>query len=261
MKRLAALILPLCLLFSACAETPERIADEDIESARSAVAAFNAETRRDTVFRFSVSKSGEEDVMFFTAGNAAVQKEAPIAMSGRITQIEGGAAVTGDMYYKAGAYYYDNGGKYYMIMDRESFLRQFFCADVPFPDSESLDSLRKAESSGGMKYEFEGDSDAESFASMFAEDLYKVVGLRRVDRDKTVYGAASYSYVVNDGALTAVKIGFEVTVYDTAAYYPNYTPTEDELKHCFYVNFELSVTATGSDVNIITPNTEDYTFI
>lgn len=259
MKRLAALILPLCLLFAACSKEPP-VPAEDIAAVQAAVDAFNAATKRDTVFRLSIGKESEEEVLFFTSGNAAVKNDAPIAMSGRITQIEKGDAVTGDMFYKAGAYYYDNGyGKYYMEMKRESFLQQFFCTDVPFP--ETVQSLRKAESAGGLKYEFAADAMGDRFNAMFATDIYTAAALRKPNREKTAFSNAVYSYVVKDGALVSASISFDVALYETAAYYPNYTPTEEELVHRFSVTYELTVNAIGASVEIKVPKTEDYTFL
>ncbi len=261
MKRLAALVLPLCLIFfSACNEPAATVDSSDVAVVSAAVESFNGETLRDTVFRLSFSEKDADEVLFYTSGNAAVRNEAPIAMSGRMTQIEHGNAITADMFYKAGAYYYENGsGKYYLVMNRESFLKQFFCADVPMPDSPY--ALRKAESSGGLKYEFGAKGSDSVFQALFADAVYDAAPLRRVDRKRTTFGNGLFSYVIKDGSLTAVTISFDVSMYDTPAYYPNYTPTDAELMHEYTVTYELTVTNTGDSVNITVPNTEDYTFL
>ncbi len=259
MKRLIACIMLLALCLASCASAPESA--PDLTALEQAVREYNEQSLRETAFRLGVSEKDKDEVLFFTSGNSALRKSDPIAMSGRMTQIENGNATTGDIFYKAGAYYYDSGyGKYYTVMDRAEFLAQFICADFPY-SAENAHSYKTAETDGGVKHSYKADCLPELFASLYGESIYQAAALRKPDRARTEFSEASYEYIIKNGKLKAAKLVFTATLYDSAAYYPAYTPTDSELKHEYTVTVELSVTATGEGIEIVVPDTKEYTFL
>ncbi len=258
MKRIILVLLIIFCLVGCTEETGEPA--PDLTAVEAAVAAFNAENARKSSFRLGVSEKGADEVLFFTSGTTAVRKSGPTAMSGRMTQIKGDDATTSDIFYKAGAYYYDSGyGKYYTVMDSGDFLGQFICADVPFVTDGAV-GYATAEVDGGVKHRYRAEC-SEEFGALFGESVYEAAGLRSPDRKRSTFTDAGYEYVIKDGTLTAVKLTFTAILYETAAYYPEYVPSDAELRREFSVTFELSIASVGSDVEIAVPDTADYTFI
>lgn len=261
-KRLFCIAVCLItVLASACGgDTPKESFVLD-DTLKQAVAAYNELNTLSLAFAFDMKKQGAEESLLFTQGTVSYKNDSALALSGRVTQVKNGKGVTSDIFYKAGAYYSDNGtGKYYLIMDKDEMLKTFFCVDVPLPDEALINGFRKAQTSGGTKYVYTAEKANALY--MFETNLYGYSGLRKPVRDKTAFSAAEYSYVVDDkGQLKSFKISTTVTLYDTAPYYPSYTVPQSELMHSFNISLELTVKASGNAVVVETPNTKDYVFL
>lgn len=259
-------LFALCFaLLCGCTKAEDAAPLPDLTPVTNAVAEFNGADPRHTAFTLNVSEAGKgkEESLFFTQGTASYRKGAPVAMSGRMTQIQKGAGSSANVYYKAGAYYRDSGeGKYYLIMDRAAFLKQFICTDALLFVEGDVTSVRTATTGAGTKYTLSLGADTAALNGIFADTLFNNCGLRKAQRDKVYYDKVQYTYVVNaEGKLASFAVNAAVTVYDTPAYYPNYSVDEESLKHSFDISFELTVKATGNSVEIEVPKTEDYVFI
>lgn len=260
--RLAACLLAVLFALSACGgEAPKEL--PDLEPVKNAVSGFNEETLRSVSFLLNLTESGKEESKFFSQGNASYRTVYPVAMSGRMTQIYKGAGTTADIFYKAGAYYRsDNSSKYYVVMDKETLLGQFICANAPLLDESKVTGAKTATTGAGTKYTLDVETDAELLNTLFGETLYSSSGLKKPQRSKTSYKNAQYTYVIgSDGTLKSFKLTASVTLYETPAYYPNYQVSEKSLMHSFDISYELTVVKTGNGVEILVPKTEDYVFL
>jgi len=259
-------LLALCFaLLCGCTEAETSAPLPDLSPVTNAVAEFNSADPRYTAFTLNVSEAGKgkEESLFFTQGTASYRKGAPVAMSGRMTQIQKGVGSSANMYYKAGAYYRDSGeSKYYLIMDRDAFLKQFICTDVLLFAEGEVTSAHTATTGAGTKYTLSLGADTAALNGIFGDTLFNNCGLRKARRDKVVYDKVQYTYVVStEGKLVSFAVNASATLYDTPAYYPNYSVDEESLKHSFDISFELTVKATGNSVVIEVPKTEDFVFI
>jgi len=260
--RLTALMLALLMVLTACG-TKEKTELPDLTPVTKAVEGFNGEDTRQVAFLLNVREAGKEESVFFSQGNAAYRVSAPVAMSGRMTQIYKGAGTTADIYYKAGAYYRsDEKSKYYLAMEKADFLKQFICTDLPLPETDKVKRGKTAETGAGTKYSLVTELDREALVGIFAESLYSACSLKKPQRDKTVFKNVACDYVVSkDGALVSFKLTATATVYDTPAYYPNYQVDEKNLTRSFDLSYEISVKGFGDKVEIEVPKTEDFVFL
>lgn len=264
MKRLTVIFIALVLLLCACGKKEASVSTGVDEATRdtlsAAVAAFNGQTKRQTAVTLSIEEGDVQRT--FSQGTYAYDRARPIAMSGRATQVTADGGVTLDVFYKAGAYYYGGeSAKFYMAMDRELFLKQYVCAQLPECDFDSATDLRVAETATGTKYQLAVDDPvvAEQF---FAEELYAACGLKLPRKELTGFSAVSFTFVVDgDGALQSFGLDCTATLYDTGAYYPAYVATDEELKHLYSISYRVTVKALGDGVEITAPKTEDYTFL
>ena len=267
MRRLIYLTLALCLLLSACGgEDGESLdvafVDEaELDAVMAGVERFNSASRRRVVCSLSINEG--EDSRYFTQGTFSYCTDKPVGMSGAITQVLDGKAVTQDVFYKAGAYYYGTKeGKYYAIMDSSVVTDSFYCRPLPTVTAESVVSFRTADSSLGKKYVYETDN-CDFLSSLFDEALSEYSGVKKAIAEKTVYTNGELSYVVSDdGNLAAFTASCTVTMVDTPAYYPTgFVKSEAELSHSFTAKLELTVKAVGDKVYVILPDTKDYIFL
>lgn len=260
--RLIALMLALLAVFTACGGEAEAKIPDLAEVVR-AVEGFNAEDTRQVAFLLNISEEGKDESVFFSQGNASYRVSAPVAMSGRMTQIYKGAGSTADIYYKAGAYYLsDDSSKFYQVMDREEFLKQFICCQLPAAETERVRKGKTTETEAGIKYSLTAELDRDVLVNIFAESLYSACSLKKPQRDKTLFKNTACDYVVGeDGSLRSFKLTTTATVYDTPAYYPNYKVDEKTLARSFDLSYEISVKAFGDKVEIEVPKTEDFVFL
>lgn len=262
-KRIACVtLLFLLLLLSACGEQKPVKESFSVDSAlRQAVLAHNEKTTLSTAFAFDMAKQGEEQSLVFTQGTLSYKVEKKTALSGRVTQVSGGNGVTSNVYYKAGAYYNDNGSsKYYVVMDKDEVLKTLFCVPLPVPEDADISAFRKAQTSGGTKYVY--TAKAKSAEKLFESNLYGYCGMRKPVREETKYHDAEFCYVVDgNGALKSFKVSVSVTLRDTAPYYPNYQVPISQLEKSFDLSFELTVKGEGADVVIEEPKVSDFTFL
>ncbi len=260
--RFIPLMLALLLLLGSCGGA-DRGEAADISPVTKAVEAFNGEDVRSTAFALNVSEKGKEESVFFSQGTVNYRRNAPVAMSGRMTQIYKGSATTADIYYKAGAYYRsDKDNKYYLVMERDSFLKQFMCSNLPAVTADKANSVRTAETAAGTKYSLVTELDRDTLTDLFGDSLYSACSLKKPQKDKTAFGKAELSCVVGeDGSLHSLKLTTTATVYDTPPYYPNYSVEEKSLTRSFDLSYEISVKALGDGIEIVVPKTEDFVFL
>lgn len=273
MRRIVLLFLALSLVLCACGKDEKQaekqangVAEGKVDSAvydklTAAVKGFNDENRRSTAVILSFA--GHEESLYFAQGSFSYDRGDPVGMSGRNTEVFDGNGITRDVYYKAGAYYYDgNEGKFYQSFDRALFLDQYMCTNLSLCSMEAVTACRSATTSAGTKYTLSA-VDSAVFDALFSETVDLYSGLKKPQTEKTAYSNGSFVCVIDEnGALQSFKISCTVTMYDTAPYYPTgYIPEEKELKHSFSLEYEVSVKALGEGVEIKVPNTADYTFL
>lgn len=276
MKRFVIIILTLLMCLCGCGEKTADSGDalsreesgmtmepdsEEYETICNAVDGFNNTDRRSTVVRLSV---GEGDTtLFFTEGTYSYDRAHPVVMSGKTTQLINGTADTMDVYYKAGAYYRDSKtGKYYASMEKDGFLQQHLCVNLPICDVVGATKVIVSETAVGTKYDFDY-VDVDFCDLVFDESFQLYSGLHSYVEEKTVYENGCFSYVIgDDGSLKSFSLSCQAVLYDTPGYYPTgYTPTEDELKKVLDIRYEVSVKDLGDAVEIKSPNTDDYYFL
>ncbi len=260
-KRIICVLFCFAMLLSAACVGDEKQGYTVDSTLKTAVAAYNETAVLSTAFAFDLKKTAADESLMFTQGTLNYSYADKLGLSGRITQVKGGNGTTSDVYYKAGAYYSDNGtGKYYMVMEESELLDTYFCGDIPVPKDEELTGFRKAQTGGGTKYVYTASKSDHLY--LFGEVLYSSCGLRKPVRSKTECGKTEYSYVVDEDAkLKSFKITTTVTLVDTAPYYPSYSVPQSELTASFDISLEINVKATGDAVKIEVPETKDFVFL
>lgn len=259
---LCAALCFAALLFTVGCTGDTEVQSYEVDSAVvRAVEDYNALNTFSVAFSFNMQESGGDESLLFEQGTVSCRTGDKAALSGRVTQVSGGGGTTSDVYYKAGAYYNDNGtGKYYTITDGEETLKSFFCTAIPLPKNEDIISFRTAQTSGGTKYVYTVKTAS---GLDFAEDkLYAYSGMRQPNRSKTRYGEAEYSYVIDEnGALKAFAVSAAVTLCDTAPYLPSYSVPDSELTGEYALSLEITLKAVDGDVVIEVPDTSEFVFI
>lgn len=266
MKRVVLILLTALFVLCGCggdgeegASEKSTVSAEEYALISQAVQAFNEEDRREVSVILSLTK-GEENA-FFTQGGYAYDRGDPIAMSGKTTQVYGDGGSTSEVFYKAGAYYYSGkDGKFYESFDRQLFLEQYLCTNITLCPMESVSGYRKAETSAGTKYVLNGVEE-KFFKLLFDESLFYYSGLKKPIEEKTEYTDGEFTVVTDgEGDLVSFSVKCKAVLYDTAPYYPT-GYTEGEQKHVLELSYELSVKALGDKVEIVVPDTKEYTFL
>lgn len=267
MRRFIYLLLALLAVLTACGSTEGEdsalpsVDKVGLAALMEGVEDYNATLKRRVVCSLSVKEG--EDSRYFTQGTFSYDRGTPLGMSGALTQVLEGEAVTEEVYYKAGAYYYSNqGGKYYAVMDGTVVTDSFYCRAVPLIRAEDVVSYRTADSSLGKKHVY-GVKDCTFLESLFAEALAEHSGVKRAMKDRTVYEQGELSYIVDEeGRLAAFTASCRAIMVDEPAYYPTgYRRDESERTHGFDLKLELTVKATGDKVYVVLPDTKDYVFL
>lgn len=261
-KRLLCIAVCItALLICACGEDA---GEKDIAlngTVKAAVAAYNGQSAVSFAYAFDMKEHGADKSLMFTQGTVSYRNEDKLSLSGRVTQVSYGEGTTFDVYYKAGAYYWDSGsGKFYLGMDKSEMLNAFFCVPAAMPEEGELCGFRCAQTGGGTKYVYSANTTTALY--LFETNMYGYCGLRKPVREKTEFSETEYSYIVDEnGALKGFKVSTQVTLYDTAPYYPSYSVPESDLKHSFDISLEITVKAVGDGVTVEVPNTSEYVFL
>ena len=262
------LLIPLCLVLSACGgdgkdgqDTGSENSVPVDEAVKSAVLEYNKSDLRSTGFAFGITKEKEEGQLAFLQGTVSYRTGSHPVFSGRVTEVKNGKGSTADVYYKAGAYYRDSGeGKFYTLMDSDEAFGAFFCVDAFLPEGNA-DGFRTAQTLDGTKYVYTAGCTPEVI-KLTEQAFYGRCGLKKPRRDRTEYGAAEYSYIIGpDGKLENFGISFDVSLLDTAPYYPAYSVPDEELTQNFSLTLEINCRSAGDSVVVETPDIKEYIFL
>lgn len=271
---LVAFSLLLSALFGlvACSPTSEAVKElSEKDKAAVLLAATAAETQNGTRlserdFMLSIALDGAEETLFFAQGTAIREtSDTNPLMSGKMTQIRDGSASTFDIYYKAGAYYTAKGeSKFYTVINKDVFTKQFVFAAVPVPSPDCVSKVETAESSEGTIYRFWADPlcFTEELKGLLGDDLYTICKLKKAQKDKTAYGTLVLEYLIDSkGSLKTFNLKCPVTLQDTPPYLPGQAAEESDYVKTFDLSFTVSVKSTGDDLSVTLPTTSEFTLI
>lgn len=272
-----ALLVALCLLLcgvcglcgcEAKVEEPDGLTQAELNAVRLAASAAKSQNESLLIekdFMLSVAPSDGTETVFFAQGSAICEKGTNPLMSGKMTQIQGGSASTFDIYYKAGAYYTAKGeSKFYTVLDKDLFTKQFIFADALVLDPNYVTEVQTAESADGTIYKFKTDAShfAEELYGLFGTDIYTICGIKKAQEDKTSYAELCVEYLIDsNGALKTRNIKFSVTLHDTPPYLPGEAANEADYVKTFDVTYTVTVTSTASELSVTLPTTSEFTLI
>ena len=91
---------------------------------------------------------------------------------------------------------------------------------------------------------------------VIGDDIYSLVTvLKKPQKDKTEYSQAQCIYTVKDDKVVSAKYEFDVKLFDTPAYNPNYSQPESEYTLTIHVSAKVSYDF--SQENIVIPQYSD----
>ena len=264
------LICSACFLWS-CEpgeKEPDGLTQEELDAvrlAKSVAKAHNGKLLLEKDFMLSVAPSDGTETAFFAQGSAVCEKGTNPLMSGKMTQIQDGSASTFDIYYKAGAYYTAKGeNKFYTVIDKELFTKQFIFADALVLDPNHVEDVETAESADGTIYKFKAEPEAfiDELQGLLGDDIYSICGIKKAVKSKTSYSNLWVELLIDgEGALKTENIKFSVTLHDTPPYLPGEEVNEADYAKTFNVDYTVTVTSTDSNLSVTVPTTSEFILI
>lgn len=249
-------------------QEPEGLTQEELDAVRlaeSAAKAHNGKLLIEKDFMISVTPSEGTETAFFAQGSAVCEKGTNPLMSGKMTQIQDGSASTFDIYYKAGAYYTAKGeNKFYAVIDKELFTKQFIFADALVLDQNHVKDVETAESANGTIYKFKAEPEAftNELQGLLGDDIYSICGIKKAVKSKTSYSNLWVELLIDsEGALKTENIKFSVTLHDTPPYLPGEKVNEADYAKTFNVDYTVTVTSTDSNLSVTVPTTSEFILI
>ncbi|MBE6578448.1 MAG: hypothetical protein E7651_01425 [Ruminococcaceae bacterium] len=245
-------LLIIVLLLASCKQKPDEGVYHTLVSLHEG---YTAVERGEIGFlmeaSFADDESGEAGVLYFIQGNACYDREAQTAWQ-KYTATLLASTYNSEEYYADGVKKHIEGGEAYDLETApEEFFDAFPYCRVPLAELSAVESLTASETDGGMLYTLVASAgQKELVEEIWKTDLYALAGIRVPDREKESYGDVTYTYSVKEGQVQSLSVKLTVSLYETAAYTPGYTPDEESLRLDLTLQAKVTLKQTGEGVNV-----------
>lgn len=250
MKKIISLILILSLiLLWGCNKQNDTTAD--LANVQAAVDKTNSENPLSGEYVLEIT-FGEGSVLYYAKGDILWDREQSKAY-GSFDQTYLGASAKLENYYSNGTMIsVESGNAVNVQRDADEVFSKFPYFKLPAAEGEVI----KGTNTLGDSYKF-SINDTKSLSNLIVgEDIYSLVTvLKKPQKDKTEYSQAQCIYTVKDDKVVSAKYEFDVKLFDTPAYNPNYSQPESEYTLTIHVSAKVSYDF--SQENIVIPQYSD----
>lgn len=246
MKRFLMLVVAFALcLFWGCEDAgPDNTVSP--EELNSAVGAINSETRLSGDYMLELT-FGEGSVLYYALGDIAWDRSENKVFA-EFTQTYLGISSDMENYYSDGKMVsIEDGSPITVDRQSEEILTKFPYFTVP----EASADVTKGSNSAGTTYTFSALDTKQLCESIVGTDLYSLVTvIKKPQPELTEYGETKCIYTVSEGKLVSCRFEFDVKLFDTPAYTPNYSQPESEYTIDLHVTAKVSYDGTGEETEI-----------
>lgn len=244
MKRITAFILTLfTVLLCGCKAEPRQ---KDTTPIFSAIEDMNAQTRLSGKYMVEIS-FGEGSVLYYANGDISWDRNEETVFSDFDQTYLGVSAETKNYYSQGKMVSLQNGKALTEERSAEDMFSKFPYFQIALPSGD----ISTGSNTSGDTYSFK-ISDTKWIAdAIVGEDVYELATvLKKPQKDKTQYGEASCIYTAKDGRLISCRYEFDIKLFDTPAYNPNYSQPESEYTITLHVTAKVSYDETGAGIEI-----------
>lgn len=249
-KRLISILLAVFSVFLfGCSD--ETVID-NTETARDLNAyaeAVNKESRVDGEYFLSIT-FGEGAVLYHADGDIAWDIGTKTAYAEFGQTYLGDSSVMKNYISGGKVISVDDGEKSESTRDETELFAKFPYAKILLHD-EKCGNISISESAIGTAYEFTRTDTKEIFSRLIGEDIFDLVfSIKNPQRDKTQYKDTKCVYTVKDGKIVSCRYEFDVKLFDTPAYIPNYEQPEEEYTIDLHISAKITYNSFGDGVVI-----------
>lgn len=250
MKKIISLFLILSLtILWGCKNQNDTTAD--LANVQSAVDRTNSENPLSGEYVLEIT-FGEGSVLYYAKGDILWDRE-NFQAYGSFDQTYLGASAKLENYYSNGTMIsVESGNAVEAQRTPDDVFSKFPYFKLPAAEGEVI----KGTNTLGDSYKF-SINDTKSLSNLIVgEDIYSLVTvLKKPQKDKTEYSQAQCIYTVKDDKVISAKYEFDVKLFDTPAYNPNYSQPESEYTLTIHVSAKVSYDF--SQENIAIPQYSD----
>lgn len=249
MKKSLILLLMLALLLCACGESGSQNQQSVREELLSAINATNSENAFSGKYMVEIS-FGQGVALYYASGDVECDR-AENKASAAFSQSYLGVSANAKNYIANGKVVSVEGENATEIaLDAKALLEKFPYGQI-FSLPEQAGNIAVKESTVGTTYTVARGDTKQICESVVGEDIYELADvLKQPQKDKTEYGETECIYTVSDGKVTGVRYEFDIKLYDTPAYVPDYSVPESEYTLKLHVVAKISYNAFGESVTV-----------
>ncbi len=245
MKKLISLILTLSLmLLWGCDQQKDTAAV--LEKAQAAVDNTNSQNPLSGEYVLEIT-FGEGSVLYYAKGDILWDREQTQAY-GSFTQTYLGSSAKLENYYSNGTMVsVEEGNAVEVQRTAEDVFSKFPYFKLPSPQG----NITKGTNTLGDSYKFTIDNTENLSNLVIGDDIFSLVNvLKKPQKDKTEYSQAQCIYTVKDDKVISAKYEFDIKLFDTPAYNPNYSQPESEYTITVHVSAKVSYDFSAEDISI-----------
>ena len=246
MRKILIFTLSLLLLLSACRDSASD--PEAVNKLSEAVAATNSETRFSGQYMLEIS-FGKGVTLYYALGNVNCDRALKTA-NASFSQTYLGVSGNAENYISDGKVISIDSGEYALVeVESDALFKRFpYCEIYKLPEQTEV---TVTENMQGTSYRFINKDTKNIFETVVGGDIYELVTvLKQPQKDKTEYGETECIYTVEDGRVVAIRYEFDMKLYDTPAYVPDYSVPESDYTVELHIVAKLTYKNFGSSVEI-----------
>lgn len=248
-KKIIALFCASVFVFCGCGESKDIPDEETVSELGDAVAATNSETRVSGKYMLEIT-FGDSAVLYYAMGNAAWDTDKKTASVFFDQTYLGESSVAANYFSDGKMISVDDGAVITTERESEMLFSRFPYAKLPEYSSEH-GGITVSNSASGKTFTVMRSDTKELCNTVVGGDLYTIASvIKKPQPDKTQYGDTTCVYTVADGRVIGCRYEFDVKLFDTPAYIPNYSVPESEYTLDIHVVAKITYTGFGESVEI-----------
>ena len=249
MKKIVSILLLLSLLLCGCGEGNRTVEKEDVESFNHAVENLNSQKRNSGNYLLEIT-FGDMTVLYYASGEVAWDREAETAFA-EFKQTYLGASTEMENYFSKGKMVSIEDGNLLETERESSKVFEMFPYFTHFSYNDSCKGLKKGTNSKGETVSFSRSDTKDIFSKVLGENIYDLVTvLKKPQRDKIEYSDTECVYTFSEGNIISCRYDFDVKLFDTPAYVPGHSQSEEEYTLKLHVVAKVDFKSHGDAVEI-----------